>query len=72
MEDGLKPIIEPGMQLADRVVVMSQRPARIQAIIPVPLVRPRDLDSPNYLAIRDEIFRTMGMDFGRRAPRADS
>ncbi|HAB19302.1 MAG TPA: ABC transporter ATP-binding protein [Verrucomicrobiota bacterium] len=59
--------VEESVQLADRVVVMSNRPATIQAIIPVPLPRPRDLDSPEYLGIRDEIFRTMGMDFGKQA-----
>ena len=54
--------IEEAVQLADRVLVMSKRPATIQAEVVVDLPRPRDLDSPGYLAARDRIFAIMGMD----------
>ncbi len=54
--------VEESVQLADRVVVMSRRPATIRSIIDVKLPRPRDIDSPAYLEIRDEIFETMGLD----------
>jgi NitT/TauT family transport system ATP-binding protein len=53
--------IEESVQLADRVIVMSPRPAIIKEEVKVALPRPRDLDSPEYLAVRDRIFRTMGM-----------
>ena len=53
--------IEESVQLADRVVVLSSRPGTIRKQIRVDLSRPRDLDSPAYLAVRDEIFRTLGM-----------
>ena len=53
--------IEEAVQLADRVLVMTQRPATIQEIVDVDLARPRDLDSRGYLEKRDCIFRLMGM-----------
>jgi FADH2 O2-dependent halogenase len=53
--------IEEAIQLADRVLVMSQRPATIQEVIPVDLPRPRDLDAAGYLPLRDRIFSAMGM-----------
>src|SRR5437773_10519684 len=54
--------VEESVQLADRIVVMSPRPAIIRSIIDVPLPRPRDIDSSGYIEIRDEIFETMGLD----------
>ena len=54
--------IEEAVQLADRVLVMTKRPATIQEEVKIDLPRPRDLDSPVYLAARDRIFSIMGMD----------
>ena len=53
--------IEEAVQLSDRVLIMSRRPATIQEIVPIDLPRPRDLDSPGYLKKRDHIFEAMGM-----------
>jgi NitT/TauT family transport system ATP-binding protein len=53
--------VEESVQLADRIVVMSHRPATISKVIDVDLPRPRDLDSTEYLRIRDEVFQTMGL-----------
>jgi NitT/TauT family transport system ATP-binding protein len=41
--------IEKAVQLADRVLVMSNRPATIQEVVDVDLPRRRHLDSPGYL-----------------------
>jgi len=53
--------IEESVQLADRVVVMSARPARIQRVVDIDIPHPRDLSSPRYLALRDSIFEEIGL-----------
>jgi NitT/TauT family transport system ATP-binding protein len=53
--------IDEAVQLADRVVVMSTRPATIQTIVPVDLPHPRSLSSPRYLQVRDYIFKQIGV-----------
>jgi len=53
--------IEEAVQLADRVVVMSARPARIQGIVPIDIAHPRDISSPRYLELRDGIFEQIGL-----------
>jgi NitT/TauT family transport system ATP-binding protein len=53
--------IEESVQLADRVIVMTPRPAKIQEEVPVQLPRPRDLDTAEYLEVRDRIFAALGM-----------
>lgn len=54
--------VDESVQLADRVVVLSRRPTTIRKVIEVDLPRPRDMSSAGYLAVRDEIFETMGLD----------
>src|SRR5438270_4991612 len=53
--------IEEAVQLADRVVVMSTRPARIQRIVHVDIPHPRDISSRRYLELRDGIFEEIGL-----------
>jgi NitT/TauT family transport system ATP-binding protein len=53
--------IDEALQLADRVVLLSQRPARITEIVPVDLPRPRDLGAPGYLAVRKRVFAALGI-----------
>jgi ABC-type nitrate/sulfonate/bicarbonate transport system ATPase subunit len=53
--------IEESVQLADRVVVLSARPASIRTIVEVDIPHPRDLSSPRYLKLRDGIFDEIGL-----------
>jgi ABC-type nitrate/sulfonate/bicarbonate transport system ATPase subunit len=53
--------IDEAVQLADRVVVMSARPATIQQIVTIDIPHPRDISSPRYLELRDGIFRQIGL-----------
>lgn len=53
--------IEESVQLADRVVVMSQRPATIRRIVDIDIPHPRDLSAPRYLELRDAIFEEIGL-----------
>jgi ABC-type nitrate/sulfonate/bicarbonate transport system ATPase subunit len=53
--------IEESVQLADRVVVMSARPAKIQQIVEIDIPHPRDISSPRYLELRDGIFEQIGL-----------
>ena len=53
--------IDEAVQLADRVIVMSARPATIQQIVTIDIAHPRDLSSPRYLELRDGIFQQIGL-----------
>ncbi len=53
--------IEEAVQLADRVLVMTRRPATVRADVAIDLTRPRDLHDASYLEARDRIFDAMGM-----------
>ncbi len=53
--------IEESVQLADRVVVMSARPARLRRIVEIDIPHPRDISSPRYIELRDSIFAEIGL-----------
>jgi len=52
--------IEDAIHLADRVLVMSNRPATVEEIIEIVLPRQRNLDAPGYLEKRDCILVSWG------------
>jgi ABC-type nitrate/sulfonate/bicarbonate transport system ATPase subunit len=54
--------VEEAIHLADRVLVLSPRPATIRVIVPVPLPHPRALSSPDALALKERILRELGVD----------
>ena len=49
-------IIEEAVELADRVIVLSNRPARILKDLAIPLKRPRSKKSEEFGQIVDQIF----------------
>ena len=53
--------VDEAVQLADRVVVMSARPASIQQVVNIDIPHPRDISSARYLELRDGIFQQIGL-----------
>jgi NitT/TauT family transport system ATP-binding protein len=53
--------IDEAVQLADRVVVLSSRPARIQDTLTIDIAHPRNISSTRYLELRDELLKQIGL-----------
>ena len=53
--------IPEAVLLADRVIVMSERPGRVIADLPVPLARPRSEDALRAVEIQDYIAHLRGL-----------
>jgi ABC-type nitrate/sulfonate/bicarbonate transport system ATPase subunit len=53
--------VEEAIQLADRILVLSKRPARIQAAFEVKLSRPRDLATAEVARLKAAILRELGL-----------
>ena len=53
--------VEEAIHLADRILVLSRRPASIQATFEVELPRPRDLASPEVARLKREILASLGL-----------
>ena len=51
--------IEEAVYVADRIVLLTNRPARIKQEYRIDLARPRDYTSTEFLALRDAISRNM-------------
>jgi NitT/TauT family transport system ATP-binding protein len=47
--------IDESIYLADRIVVMTYRPGRVKAIVPVAFPRPRDVSSADFNALKREL-----------------
>ncbi len=53
--------VEEALDLADRILVLSPRPTRIQAMFRVPFAQPRKLSSAEVQALRDAVLRELGV-----------
>jgi NitT/TauT family transport system ATP-binding protein len=53
--------IDEAVQLADRVVVLSSRPAKIEDLLTIDIAHPRNISSPRYLELRDELLSKIGL-----------
>ena len=51
--------VEEAVLLADRVLVMSAGPGRIESDIAIDLPRPRDVSSPEFNAVRRDVARRL-------------
>ena len=51
--------IDEAIYMSDRIVIMTQRPGRIERIIPIELQRLRDRSSPEFLQLRGEILELL-------------
>ena len=54
--------IDEAILLSDRIVVMTNRPGKIQKVIPIPFDRPRNLtlrDDPVFTALRWQIWKLL-------------
>jgi len=54
--------VEEAIHVADRILVLSPRPARIQASFDVPFTHPRKLSSPQAQALRVAILKELGVE----------
>ncbi|MCE9657938.1 MAG: ABC transporter ATP-binding protein [Burkholderiales bacterium] len=53
--------VEEAIYMADRIMVLSPRPTRIQASFEVGLPRPRRLSSPEAQALREALLKELGL-----------
>jgi ABC-type nitrate/sulfonate/bicarbonate transport system ATPase subunit len=51
--------IDEAIYMSDRIVIMTQRPGRIERTIPVELDRPRDRSSADFLQLRGQILELL-------------
>jgi ABC-type nitrate/sulfonate/bicarbonate transport system ATPase subunit len=51
--------IDEAIYMSDRIVLMTPRPGRIERVIDVPLPRPRQRVSPQFLELRASILEML-------------
>jgi len=60
--------VEEAVLLADRVIVMTAGPGRVDCQIKIGLLRPRDVSSPEFNALRRDVTRRLSSHLSRGRP----
>jgi sulfonate transport system ATP-binding protein len=60
--------VDEAIYMADRIVVMSARPAKIEQVINVEISRPRTRDDPDFLSLRAKILQILHFAGTRNEP----
>lgn len=47
--------IEEAVYLADRILILSQKPAAVKEVVEIHMPRPRDISSPEFIKIRSDV-----------------
>ena len=53
--------VEEAIHLADRILILSSRPASIRSIVKVPFAHPRKLTSSEFVELKEQILRELGI-----------
>ena len=53
--------VDEAVYLADKIVIMDKRPGRIKDVVEVPLERPRQRESREFLDFQDEVEKLLGV-----------
>ena len=53
--------VEEAIHLADRILILSSRPASIRSILKVSFAQPRKLTSPEFVELKEQILRELGV-----------
>ena len=61
--------VEEAVFLADRIVIMTARPGKVREIISVPLDRPRDRTSREFIDIRSKVLTELEEEFDKARAR---
>ena len=61
--------VDEAVFLADRIVVMTARPGKVKEVIPMPIPRPRDRTSPEFISVRGKVLAVLEMEFEKTMTR---
>ncbi|HUU06899.1 MAG TPA: ABC transporter ATP-binding protein, partial [Thermoplasmata archaeon] len=61
--------VDEAVFLADRIVVMTARPGKVKEVIPIPVPRPRDRTSPEFISVRGRVLSVLETEFEKTMTR---